>query len=136
MRIDVQDSVAVGQQVAKRARKRALEGVEAARAVDLHGPAEAAKTVAKHTAKRAAKQATAAANRAARRKTKRASKRVLRAVLVAFAAGAVVAVAVAVVRRRRSTTPPWVEAAPDSHDPTLTDPRPAEDGLGTSSLSR
>lgn len=119
MRIDVHEPVAAGQQVAKRARKRAAEGVEAARSVDLHVPAEAAKAVAKRTAKRAAKQATAAANRAARRKTKRASKRVLRTVVIAVVAGGVIAVAVSYARRRRETpTYPDADSALDPFQQT------------------
>ena len=115
MRIDVHEPVAAGQQVAKRARRRALETVEAARAVDLHVPAEAARSAAKRTAKRAAKQAKVAADRATRRKPKRAPKRVLRVVVVAVAAGAVVAVAVGVARRMR--TPPSPSVAGVAPDP-------------------
>lgn len=122
MSIDLHDSVSAGHHAAKRARRLALDTVEAARDVDLHVPAEAAKKVAKRTAKRAAREATAAANRASHRKPKGGSRRIRRVVVVAVLAGAVVGIAVAVAQRKRGAPSPHpADVAPDPFGSALTE---------------
>jgi hypothetical protein len=121
MSIDLHDPVSAGQHAAKQARRRALETVEAARDIDLHGPAQAAKKVAKRTAKRAAREAAAAAKRASRRKAKRASRRVVRVIVVAVVAGAAVGVVVAVAQRRRdAASPSPADVGPDPFGTAVT----------------
>jgi hypothetical protein len=100
MSIDLHDPVSVGHEVADRARKRAGKTVEAARDVDLHAPAQAAKKVAKRAAKEAGKRAARGAARAGRTKAKRGSRRALRVVILAVVLGAGAGIAVSVIRRR------------------------------------
>ncbi len=105
MSIDLHDPSVATRKAAKRARKRAVATVDAARAVDLHVPAEAAKTVARRAARKAAKRATVAANHAARRPAKRTGHRLTRVVLGLLAVGGLVGVAVVLSRRMRATPP-------------------------------
>ena len=129
MSIDLHDQVSAGRHAAKQARRRALETVEvaretveAARDVDLHGPAQAAKKVAKRAAKRAAREAQAAAKRASRRKAKRASRRVVRVIVFAVVAGAVVGAALAVAQRRRDASSPHLsDISPDPFGAAVTE---------------
>jgi hypothetical protein len=112
MIIDVHEPVAATQHAAKHARRLALDTVDAARGVDLHGPAQAAKAAAKGTAKRAAKKAAKRASVVAGRKAKRQAKRsagklLRRVTVVALLAGAGVAVAVLVKRRMAEQAAPW-----------------------------
>ncbi len=97
MSIHLHDPSVATRKAAKRARKRAFATVDAARAVDLHVPAEAAKTVAR----RAAKQATVAANHAARRPAKRAGRRLTRVAFGLLAVGGLVGLGVVLSRRMR-----------------------------------
>ncbi len=128
MRIDVHEPVAAGRRAAKHARKQAVKTVDAARAVDLHVPAEAARTVAKRAAKRTAKQARVAADRAARRQTKHRSKHGLRLIVAAVATGAAVALAVSLARRIRAESPlPPADSAP-ALDLDMAEERDALDG--------
>jgi hypothetical protein len=108
MIIDVHEPVAATQHAAKHARRLAIDTVEAARAVDLQGPAQAARAAAKGTAKRAAKKASAAAGRKAKRQAKRSAGKALRRVIVvALLGGAAVGVAVLVKRRMAEQAAPW-----------------------------
>ena len=109
MSIDLHETAATTQKAAKRAQKRAIKGVEAARAVDLHVPdlhvpATAAKKAAKHAAKAAAKEAakrTAGVKRHSGRKQKaRGGSKLLRFLLVAATAGALAGIAVTIARRQ------------------------------------
>ncbi len=109
MSIDLHETAVTTQKAAKRAQKRAIKGVEAARAVDLHVPdlhvpAKAAKKAAKHAAKAAAKEA-AKRTAGVKQHTHRAQKpkgggTLLRFVLIAAAAGGVAAIAITVARRQ------------------------------------
>jgi hypothetical protein len=85
MSIDLHETATTTRKAAKRARKRALKGVEAARAVDLHVPQisdlhvsdlhvpEVAKKAAKRAAKQAGKRVT---KKGAKKAAKRAAKQV------------------------------------------------------------
>jgi RNA polymerase primary sigma factor len=109
MSIDLHETAATTHKAAKLAQRRAIEGIEAARAVDLQTPAAAAKQVAKRTAKKAAKAAAKeAAKRTAeikqhaphRRKAKRSrGRKLFRVLLIAGTVGALTAVAITVARR-------------------------------------
>lgn len=111
MRIEIQEPLATGQAVAKKAGRRALETVEAARSSDLLPTAKEAKRVAK----RAARRATAAANRAARRETRRRARPGVRVVVGAVVVSAAVAAGFVLVRRLAA--PP----APVRSEPAPTD---------------
>jgi hypothetical protein len=114
MSIDLHETAATTQKAAKRARKRAIKGVEAARAVDLrvpdlhvpdlHVPAMAATKAAKHAAKAAAKEAakrTAGVKQHSRRKQKaKGGSKLLRFLLIAATAGALAGIAVTIARRQ------------------------------------
>jgi hypothetical protein len=108
MSIDVHDPAVATRKAARRARRRAIETVETARAVDLQGTADTAKKVARRTAKRAAKKARIAAERATRRQAKRAGRRVGRVALGALLVGALIAIAVVLIQRSRgaASAPP------------------------------
>lgn len=138
MSIDVHDPAVATRKAARRARRRAIETVETARAVDLQGTADTAKRTAKkiarRTAKRAAKEARVAAERATRRQTKRAGRRVRRVALGALLVGALIAAAVVLVQRSRgaASAPPVTPEVDRPATPVHTAGTmpPDEDGRG------
>jgi hypothetical protein len=121
MSIDLHDSVSAGQNVARRARRRARKTVKAARAIDVNVPEihvpdlHVSPKVAKRAAKKAATRAAAIAGRKAARSAKRAGKHaVRRVIIVAVVAGTCAAVAVIVCKRLRDeSSPVAMGAAPD-----------------------